>query len=47
MFRAKGKRPKAELSQADNPSARAMARASWARTHHYQLPQHAMACHFN
>ena len=34
FFRAERKRPRAEPSQAENPSARAMARASSARTHH-------------
>ena len=35
QFRAEGKRPRAEPSRAENPSARAMARASSARIHHY------------
>ena len=36
-FELKGKRSRAEPSQAENPSARALARASSARTHHYYL----------
>ena len=36
-FELKGKRSRAEPSQAENPSARALARASSARTHHYHL----------
>ena len=36
-FRAEGKRPRAEPSQAENLSAQAMARASSARAHHYYL----------
>ena len=34
-FRAERKRSRAEKSQAQNPSAQAMARASSARTYHY------------
>ena len=34
-FELGGKRSRAELSRAENLSARAMARASSARTHHY------------
>ena len=33
-FELKGKRSRAEPSQAENPSARALTRASSARTHH-------------
>ena len=36
-FELKGKRSRAEPSRAENPSARAMARASSARTHHYYI----------
>ena len=34
-FELKRKRPRAEPSRAENPSAQALARASLARTHHY------------
>jgi hypothetical protein len=34
-FELKGKRSRAEPSRAENPSARALAQASSARTHHY------------
>ena len=37
-FELKEKRSRAEPSRAENTSARAMARASSARTHHYPLP---------
>mgnify|MGYP006975726399 CR=1 FL=1 len=36
-FELKRKRPRAEPSRAENPSARALARASSARTHHYKI----------
>ena len=36
-FELKGKRSGAKPSQAKNPSARALARASSARTHHYYI----------
>ena len=36
-FELNEKRSRAEPSQAEKPSARAMARASLARTHHYYL----------
>ena len=36
-FELNGKRSRADPSRAENPSARAMARASSARAHHYQV----------
>ena len=36
-FELSEKRSRAEPSRAENPSARALARASSARTHHYNL----------
>ena len=42
-FELKGKRSRAELSRAENPSARAVARASSARTHHYYVRTRARA----
>ena len=44
-FKLKWKRPRAEPSWAENPSVRAMARASSARTHHYKLPYLALGCY--
>jgi hypothetical protein len=41
-FELNGKRSRAEPSQAENLSARAMARASSARTHHYPAHQIVM-----